>query len=96
MDQKKLRHYADIFKALGHPTRLAIMLGLSKQECNVSNIVEKLGVSQSTVSQHLAILRRTGIVEYEKKGLEVCYRIEHEIMQEIMKIIHKENICSDS
>lgn len=96
MDQKKLRHYADIFKALGHPTRLAIMLGLSREECNVSHIVEKLGVSQSTVSQHLAILRRTGVVEYEKKGLEVCYRIDNNIMQQMMEIIHQDNICTDA
>ena len=69
---EKINKYAEIFKAMGHPTRLSIILGLTKKQCNVNTIVEKLEISQSTISQHLALLRRLKIVECEKRGLEVC------------------------
>lgn len=86
--QDKLKVYADIFKALGHPTRLAIVKGLLESNgCNVNKMVEKLGIFQSTVSQHLAILRRLNIVQYEKKGLEVCYKVIDEKIKKIISII---------
>jgi len=87
IDDKTIR-YADIFKALGHPTRLAIVLGLIRNnECNVNKMVSNLNISQSTISQHLALLRRTGVVKCQKKGLEVCYRIEDKIIEKIVEII---------
>lgn len=89
--KKKINLYADIFKAMGHPTRFAILIGLTQRECNVNHIVEKLQISQSTISQHLAILRRTKIVECSKKGLEVCYKIADPIVIEIIERIIKEN-----
>lgn len=88
---KKIQLYAEIFKAMGHPTRLSILLGLTKKQCNVNYIVEKLNISQSTVSQHLAILRRTRIVECSKKGLEVCYKISDPVVLDIIERIVKES-----
>jgi len=83
-----IKVYSEIFKALGHPTRLAIVKGLiDNKECNVNKIVEKLRVSQSTVSQHLALLRRANIVVCEKRGLEVCYKVENEKIIKIIQII---------
>ncbi len=88
MDKKNLKLYAVILKALGHPTRLAIVYGLMNSNgCNVNKMVENLGVSQSTVSQHLALLRRLNIVQCEKKGLEVCYKVEDEKIKSIVKTI---------
>ncbi|HOJ63379.1 MAG TPA: metalloregulator ArsR/SmtB family transcription factor [Spirochaetota bacterium] len=90
MTDKDITLYAEIFKALGHPTRLAIVRGLIENKvCNVNKIVEKLGVSQSTVSQHLGLLRRTKIVQCEKKGLEVCYKVENEKIKKIIEIIEQ-------
>jgi len=78
MREEDVVDYAEIFKALGHPTRLSIVIGLvDKNECNVNKMVTNLGLSQSNISQHLALLRRTGIVKCEKKGQEVCYRVEN-------------------
>ena len=88
---KKIQLYAEILKAMGHPTRLSILIGLNEKQCNVNHMVEKLGISQSTVSQHLAILRRSRIVGCTKKGLEVCYRVEDPIVRELINIIIKEN-----
>ncbi len=65
-----------ILKALGHPVRLKIIEGLlSKNECNVQKMVKALGLPQSTVSQHLHILKSHGLVQIRKEGTKACYRI---------------------
>lgn len=63
------------FKALGHPVRLRIACGLLRHQCQVGRIVSRLGLPQSTVSQHLGILRRAGVIVPERHGVRVCYRI---------------------
>lgn len=67
---------ADIFKALGHPTRLWIVQQLSDtQEHCVCEFVEAVGDDFSTISQHLAVLKRAGILETDKRGKSVYYRL---------------------
>ncbi|OAB43781.1 ArsR/SmtB family transcription factor [Paenibacillus glacialis] len=67
---------ADILKALAHPVRLCIVRGLiEKGTCNVSHMQECLDLPQSTVSQHLQKLRTMGIVQTDRNGLEVNYRV---------------------
>lgn len=75
--KNKLEYTAEILKALAHPTRLAIVMGLLKSngECNVSIMVEKLGLPQPNISQHLTILRSAGIIEGYRKGSLVCYKV---------------------
>lgn len=69
---------SDIFKALGHPTRLAIVLLLQDGERCVCEIMEELGTEQqSNISQHLAVLRGEGILTSRKDGLKVMYRLKH-------------------
>ncbi len=77
---------SDILKALGHPIRLQIVVGLAfGPECNVSTMVEKLGVPQSTVSQHLGILKSRGIVSSTKKGVETCYFLSDKRIRKIIE-----------
>ena len=84
---------SEIFKALAHPIRLRIVCGLiKKEECNVSIMVEKLGVAQPTVSQHLNILKNAGVITGFKKGTQVCYKITDENTKKIIKAIGTE-IC---
>ena len=59
---------SDLLKAIGHPVRLQILHGLMKDDCNVSKIVKSLGIPQSTVSQHLGILRTRKIIKSRKDG----------------------------
>ena len=66
---------SEILKAIAHPIRLSIVAGLLKDECNVSKIQERLGLPQSTVSQHLAVLRRNGVVRARREGVKVCYQV---------------------
>jgi len=83
-----MEKYAEIFKALSHPIRLKIVCGLAKKdECNVSIMVEKLGVPQPLVSQHLNILKNAGIITGYKKGTRVCYKVTDETTRKIVKTI---------
>jgi len=75
--QDKYEARARIIKAMGHPTRLFILDELSKvgEEC-MCDLTEKIGVDVSTVSRHLALLKGAGIVENEKRGAMVFYRLK--------------------
>jgi ArsR family transcriptional regulator len=79
MDAKTQARYearAKVLKALAHPTRLFIVdeLSQSKERC-VCELTEMVGADISTVSKHLAILKEAGIVEIEKRGAAVYYRL---------------------
>lgn len=79
MDAKTQARYearARIVKALAHPTRLFIVDELAKagERC-VCELTEMVGADMSTVSRHLASLKGAGIVEDEKRGAQVYYRL---------------------
>lgn len=69
------RDKADLLKALAHPVRLCIVRNLIERRCNVGHMQECLGIPQSTLSQHLGILRAKGIIAAEKMGPEMYYRV---------------------
>lgn len=62
-------------KAMSHPLRLKILCTLSQGECSVQEIVDRVGTSQSNISQHLAILRDKGIIGARKDANRVYYRV---------------------
>ena len=65
-----------IIKAMAHPTRLFIVDELAKNgERCVCELTEMVGVDMSTVSRHLSILKGAGIVEDDKRGAQVYYRL---------------------
>jgi DNA-binding transcriptional ArsR family regulator len=66
---------ARIFKALGHPSRLRIVSMLEDDELCACQITAVLGLAASTVSAHLAQLRRAGLVAERKEGRWVHYRL---------------------
>ena len=66
---------ADVMRALAHPRRLQIIHRLAKGPCDVAHLAAELGISQPNASQHLAVMRSTGVVEAERFGREVRYRI---------------------
>lgn len=86
---KKLdyQRLSETLKAVAHPVRLQIVAGLLKDECNVSGIQEKLGLPQSTISQHLAILRRYGIVKARREGVRVCYQVCDPAVKEMLRVL---------
>ena len=66
---------AEVFQALAHPTRVAIVECLDLGELSVGQVCEKVGVEQANASQHLAILRNKHIVQTRKAGNQTFYRL---------------------
>jgi len=81
---------SDILKALAHPARLKIVTGLFKDECNVGQIQRVLRLPQSTISQHLRILKNAGIIKGRKEGTRTCYRVIDKQVRKIVEVIKKE------
>lgn len=88
VDKITLDDKSEILKAIGHPIRLCIVKGLFEQgESNVSYMQGCLDVPQSTLSQHLGKLRDLGIIEGERKGTEVYYRVVNKDVIKIIKVL---------
>ena len=67
---------SEFTKSLSHPARLEILLTLARQEvCLCGELVEQLPLAQSTVSQHLKELQKTGIINFEVEGTKSIYTI---------------------
>ena len=77
MEENIIKMKADILKALAHPTRVKILENLRGGERCVCEIIEVLGIEQSNISQHLAILKKLDIVDSRKDGLRVNYQVKH-------------------
>jgi ArsR family transcriptional regulator len=76
---------AQVFKALAHPIRLLIVEKLLEEEKCVNDIHDLVDVSQPNISQHLNILRFSGIVDFRQKGNLRCYFLKNP--QKIKKLI---------
>jgi DNA-binding transcriptional ArsR family regulator len=66
---------AQRMRALAHPVRLQMLLGLCEQECHVNKIWQRLHISQPLASQHLRLLRRAGLVSAQRRGKKICYAV---------------------
>ena len=80
---------SEAFKALAHPARLKMVVGLIKDECNVAQIQKVLGLPQSTISQHLRTLKNAGIIKGRREGTKTCYRVIDMRVRKIIEIINK-------
>ena len=66
---------AEVLKTLSNPRRLEIIHLLADGPREVGRLAEEMGISQPNVSQHLAVMRSAGVVEAEREGREVRYRL---------------------
>jgi len=80
---------SQLLKVLGHPVRLRIVENLIEEECNVNKIINILSLPQSTVSQHLGILKAYGIVAARKEGVKTCYRVVDNKVKRIIRELNK-------
>lgn len=80
---------AEFFKTLGHPARIRILELLSEGEHSVGELMPKLGLESSHLSQQLAVLRRTGMVVARKQGNNVIYSIASKDMSELLLLARK-------
>ncbi len=75
---------AELYKALGHPARIAIIEFLINQDsCVCGDIVDELPLSQSTISQHLKELKNAGIIKGDIEGVKTCYCIDEKVWHEL-------------
>jgi len=86
---EELSQLSELAKGLSHPHRLRIIKILAKlpsdNQCMVSSIVDQLPIAQSTVSQHLKILKETGWIEGRIDGPRVCYCIREDVFAKYKK-----------
>jgi ArsR family transcriptional regulator len=78
---------ADFIRALGNPTRLAILEYLKDKEASVGEMVAKLDVEQSSLSKHLAVLRQAGIVAPRQDKATVFYSVRNKAIFNVLRTI---------
>ena len=79
---------AALAKAIGHPARVQILrLLTSKASCVCGDIVDELPLAQSTVSQHLKVLKEVGLIRGDVDGPRVCYCIEPRALRRLKVLV---------
>ena len=81
------RFKADIFQALAHPTRIAILELLGAGELSAGVLIDELGIEQANVSQHLAVLRAKQLVSNRKVGNQVFYSVRDPLIIEVLALM---------
>lgn len=75
---------SELAKALGHPARIQIVELLSRQrECTGVDVFSELPLAQSTVSEHLRVLREAGIVRSSRSGIRAVYCLNQDALDEL-------------
>jgi len=87
----KLTELSGVLKILGHPLRLKVLLLLKEnREMCVCELLPMLDVTQPNLSQHLSLMRLSGLLESTKVGNTIRYRLaDNEFLHEILKVIEK-------
>jgi len=75
MDLNSVNEWADLLKALAHPTRLQIVIELLRGTKCVNDIQDILPASQANISQHLTVLRNARLVDFAQDGSQRCYYV---------------------
>jgi ArsR family transcriptional regulator len=89
MPEKLRRFKADVFQALAHPTRIAVLEALRDGELTAGTLVERLQVEQANLSQHLAVLRTKQVVVNRKAGNQVFYAVRDPILIQVLDLLRQ-------
>ncbi len=79
----------EIFQALAHSSRIAIVECLRDGETSVGQLCEKIGIEQANASQHLAVLRTKHIVETRKDGNQIFYRLRSPLFGDMLELMRQ-------
>lgn len=83
MYSEDINTMAAMAKVFAHPARLAILQYISKQDaCICNDIVAEIGLSQPTISQHLQVINKAGLLKGNFKGKSICYCLNVERFEE--------------
>ena len=88
--QDALRRFkAQVFQALAHPTRIAVVEALRDGELTAGRLQELLQVEQANLSQHLAVLRSRHVVVSRKAGNQVFYSVRDPVLIEVLELLKR-------
>ena len=87
--QDNARRAAGLLKAMSNASRLVILCQLAEGECSVGQLEKAVGLSQSGISQHLAILRREHVVKFRRERQTVYYSLASDDVVALMTTLHK-------
>jgi ArsR family transcriptional regulator len=87
--KKKLEDRAALIKALGHPSRLLIAEALMKGEMCVCDLKDLVGADTSTVSKHLTLMREVGVLNCEKRGLNIYYSLACNCLGDFLRCVDR-------
>jgi ArsR family transcriptional regulator len=90
---ESIKQASAAMQAIAHPLRLKILCLIGNAELSVLEIVDAVGTSQSNVSQHLAVLRDTGILAARKEANKVFYRISDQRVLQMISLT-RQIFCS--
>ena len=85
-DEELFKRLAEFFKILGDTTRTRILFALDQNEMCVCDIANVLGMTKSSISHQLALLKRNGIVKCRKEGKEVYYMLDDDHVKELLEV----------
>lgn len=95
-DQQDAEELANLCRAMAHPARIKILRHLLRENrCVCGRIVEVLPLAQSTVSQHLKILKESGLVLGEVEGPSTCYCVDKNRLAFVSKMMSALFNCED-
>jgi DNA-binding transcriptional ArsR family regulator len=89
MNEALRKFKADIFQALAHPTRIAMVDALRDGELTAGALIDKLQLEQANASQHLAVLRAKRIVVNRKVGTQVYYALRDPVLLEVLDLLRR-------
>ena len=87
MNNQKIENLAKKLKAVANEKRLSILYYLNESELNVGEIERKVDLSQSALSQHLAVLRRENIVKTRRKAQTIYYDLDDDKIRQILSLL---------
>jgi DNA-binding transcriptional ArsR family regulator len=86
-DDARIEELAAVLKGLGHPIRLRLVMLLCTDELTVTELVDRLGIRQSLVSQHLSVLRMLGLLQADRTGGTATYSLREEGLRNMMQCL---------
>lgn len=87
--QKNATDAVSLLKGLANESRLMIMCVLSEGEVSVGQLNQRIKLSQSALSQHLAVLREQGLVKTRRESQTIYYRLEESAAVNIIELLHE-------
>ena len=85
----EINQLATIAKVFAHPARIAILQYISRQDaCICNDLVDEIGLSQPTISQHLKVINAAGLLDGNYEGKSICYCLNIERFQEFQELLN--------